>query len=237
MLAKIREDIHLGDKIASCVIVHNIARVINVKIELCGCSIIETIVKNLGFDDLLKIKKESGDEFEKFKLFAIKDFLPNIQDTKVIFLSRGFIFLEDNFLLEKVQLPVVDVSKKEDVAYFQFDCRSEHLYKKNITHKKQLSFLKKNAKYEPIGIGGKDTQKNLPYDYFLSDLKSIIEKLKKSKQFVGVDSGISHLCGVLGIPSNIIITHNRPKDIKDIFYFYKMFYPKAECKNKLIMLD
>lgn len=53
-------------------------------------------------------------------------------------------------------------------------------------------------------IGGKETQKYIPQcEYKLGDLDYLLELVVNAKRFVGVDSGIAHLAGMVGTPTEV----------------------------------
>jgi ADP-heptose:LPS heptosyltransferase len=54
-------------------------------------------------------------------------------------------------------------------------------------------------------IGGKETVVYGNYNFFLGDIGKLAVKMASCKKFIGVDSGMSHLAGVLGIESYVVL--------------------------------
>jgi ADP-heptose:LPS heptosyltransferase len=222
MIAEIKEELHLGDKICICILLYNIALKENQIIEIKGCKLIETIISEFNLNENLIVKNENYDK--KLECLSIKDILPVLKNSNVNFLKYVFFYLEKKIILNEIIIPNQNNYLKKNVTYFQLDNRSEHEKKINLTKFEKIYFLKKQSNYEIIGIGGHDTKKDLPFNYSLGTLSEIINNIKHSKQFLGVDSGISHIAGFFQIPSEIIITHTKDKDIQDIEKFYNVFY-------------
>ena len=88
--------------------------------------------------------------------------------------------------------------------------------------------LNQRSTSNPIAIGGKDTRIYLGgYMYHLGDLFGICKKLLGCRKFIGVDSGMSHLAGTLGVRSEIINMHNIRSVERELMEFYREMYPST----------
>lgn len=106
-----------------------------------------------------------------------------------------------------------------DVIVCQFDSRSSYQSSLKKVAKKILKNFHLNNKL--IVIGGIDTEKYLgnDYTYEFGDLIFILNKLMICRYFIGSDSGIGHLAGLLGIKSYIF----NFTDFEPVFHFFKEY--------------
>lgn len=121
--------------------------------------------------------------------------------------------------------------RRQPKTLFQFDSRSTNENKKRLSRKESMMFLKSKAKFRAIGVGGVETKRELPYEYFLGNLRQIIDEMKSAAQFVGVDSGMSHIAGALGLPSDVYLMHTSEPEVRMVERFYKEFYPNTRCSH------
>jgi len=114
-------------------------------------------------------------------------------------------------------------------VYFQFDSRSPRNHgKKPLTPTECRMILSQRSRRSPIAIGGKDTRIYLGgYRYHLGDLFRISKNLLGCRKFIGVDSGMSHLAGTLGVKSEIINMHDIRSVERELMDFYREMYPST----------
>ena len=215
---------HLGDKIISCIILFSVSFKIGESIIVNGCDDTKKIIKLFNFNNLIPNYKS-----EVSPNLSFKSFLPKFKFSKVKWLNIPFIYLGFSYEIKSLLLPKNEINYGDKKTYFQVDNRSSHKSKISLSKIQKINFILKKSKYNTIGIGGKDTKKDMPFPYHLGDLETIISSMKSAAQFVGVDSGMSHVAGLLGVPSEIFITHRDPEDIKDIIDLYSMLYDKTNC--------
>jgi hypothetical protein len=98
----------------------------------------------------------------------------------------------------------------EDIVLCQFDGRSAPRRFTIDEIRKILSRLSEGRRV--VVLGGPDTERYLgsDFEYRLGDLRFISTQLKNCRHFIGCDSGISHVAGVLGIRSYVISTFDLP---------------------------
>ncbi|MBV9576247.1 MAG: hypothetical protein JO149_06455 [Gammaproteobacteria bacterium] len=106
-----------------------------------------------------------------------------------------------------------------DIIVCQFDSRSSYQSNLKLIAKKILESFYLNDKL--VILGGIDTKKYLGsnYAYELGDLNFIVNKLITCQYFIGSDSGIGHLAGLLGIKSYIF----NFTDFEPVFHFFKEY--------------
>jgi hypothetical protein len=225
--SKIDKNIHLGDKIMCCIILYNQSIIYNRPIKVSCDKVVKKIIKNLNFKKNLII---SNKEILFKSNFRIKDFVAGLENTKVDCFTLDCMWFEsDPLKIENFFLPENQISSG-NTTFFQMDTRSKNLIKIPLTIQEQIRYI--NRYDDVCGIGGKNTIKNLPFKYKTGNFEEIIKLLKTSKRFIGVDSGMSHVAGVLGLPSEIIVTRIEKKDIEDICFLYRKMYPKTKIKGR-----
>lgn len=226
MKASIVKWAHLGDKIVACIILWNLARKIGQEIEVCGDEVVSCLISDLNLEGLV------AGEFDSKSLpseLSIGEFFDFSKKCGLPFFSSKIMKIDFNpaFELKDIELPKFDCLKK-DLTLFQFDSRSTGDFKKNLSRLECNYMIKKYARHRPVGIGGEDTRKKLPYEYKLGNLQLIIKELMSARQFVGIDSGMSHLAGVLGVPSVLRLIHTS-RDVMTVERFYNFFYSNVVC--------
>ncbi len=97
----------------------------------------------------------------------------------------------------KIDLP----DKKEDVILAQFDSRASGML--SIEQIKKI--ISKYTDYPVEILGGPDTRKYLGnrFKYRIGDIDFILRELSKCRMYIGADSGIAHLAGLLNVESHI----------------------------------
>jgi hypothetical protein len=78
-----------------------------------------------------------------------------------------------------------------------------------------------------VAIGGPGTRLYLggEFTYRLGDIRSLVMQMMECKHFLGTDSGMSHLAGVLGIRSKVVVLHG----YDCISRFYETMYLHTTC--------
>ena len=235
----INEYTHLGDVIATLILAHNRAMKNNWIIKIHGPGFIKNLFDMFDFENLNYINNglKLPANCSLIKLIPFKEYGPlrNGKATEPFLNARHCFHLkskEDAEPITKIILPKTKLKEtnKENVCCFQFDSRSIYYGKRQLTPKEVISSInrfKKNDK--PVGIGGPETAKYNNFDYKLGFLNDIGQTLINSNQFVGIDSGISHLAGMLNVKSNIILTSTIARRQKELIEFYNIFYPNTTC--------
>ncbi|MEI8270666.1 MAG: hypothetical protein WCG45_04805 [bacterium] len=120
----------------------------------------------------------------------------------------------------------------ENVIYFQFDSRSVVERKKKFSTRRIHEFIADNTKFfdgEILGIGGLDTiQYTDKYPLIIGNLNKTLHCLAGSCKFIGIDSGMSHIAGMLGLPGEILVCFDEYKCFCEVEAVYSM-YPNLNC--------
>jgi hypothetical protein len=99
-------------------------------------------------------------------------------------------------------------SKKQNLSSVlgQFDSRFAKRHEFDLTKEQIRLIIKRIVKKEKILIlGGSETQPYCDNEFFLGNIEQLTQIMVAAKKFVGVDSGMSHLAGVLGIESHVVL--------------------------------
>lgn len=227
MIASLFDHLHLGDKVVCCLILQAIAEERKATIKVRGSEVVGDIVQGLGLDGL---DWEDG-HTRLNRTLCIAEFFDFLADARIPFFTSPSLSVD--FDPPKLSgVPVCPIRRgSEDISFFQFDSRSQNDNKKRLSRKESMYFLKSKARFRAVGIGGTDTKKELPYEYQLGNLRWIINRMKSASQFVGVDSGMSHIAGALGVPSEIYLMHKKEQDVRMVERFYGKFYPNTRCTH------
>lgn len=233
----IDKNAHLGDIITILILAQNRAIKNNWIIKIYGPHYIKNLFEIYHFTHLNYIDmRETRSNCSIIELMPYKEFRP-VKNNKahVPFLKINqfeFIAKEGAEPILKIILPKIKLKKtfQENTCLFQFDSRSIHYGKRQLTEQ-ELNSTIKNFKNKdiPIGIGGKDTKIYSSYNYKLGNLNEIAQNLLNCNQFIGIDSGISHLAGSLNVKSNIILTSTIKLHQIELIEFYNIFYPNTIC--------
>jgi len=229
---------HLGDVLAILILAHSRAIKNNWIIKIYGPKFTKNLFDIFEFKNLHYIHDDvrQRNNCSVIKLMPYQEFGP-LQKNKAYetFLRTNQFELrsqEDAEQITKVILPETKLKEtnKENICYFQFDSRSIYYGKRQLTYQETISSINKFKKNDkPIGIGGKETTKYNNFDYRLGFLNEIAQNLINANQFVGIDSGISHLAGAMRIKSNIILTSTIRRNQLELIEFYKFMYPNTIC--------
>jgi hypothetical protein len=115
--------------------------------------------------------------------------------------------------------------EKEDIVLGQFDTRSAA----PLAAREIKAVLEQVVGRQAFAfVGGVDTTPYLEgYEYRLGDLEFIVRQLMACRYFVGVDSGVAHLAGTLGVPAYVL-------NAIDLNVVQKMFgaYPNMTILNR-----
>lgn len=234
-----RKGAHLGDVVSISILAYNRALKNNWIIKIYGPIFIKNLFEMFEFKNLIYINNdvERIDNYSVIKLMPYQEYGPlKYNKAYETFLSLKQFELrneqKDVEPITKIILPKTKLKEtnKENICYFQFDSRSIYYGKRQLTYQETISSInrfKKNDK--PMGIGGLETTKYNNFEYKLGSLNDIAQNLVNSNQFVGIDSGISHLAGLLNVKSNIILTSTIKRNQNELIEFYKFLYPNTTC--------
>lgn len=221
---------HLGDIITTFNILYNLGLQKNLQFEISG--------QNPDvYKQLIKI-------FDYKNYFIFKDFCPWKFGFETLFFSDFLPYYYLNMCLGigtvgKIKLKScclpkckINVQKTDDFLCFQFKCRSVESRKsftnENIKHSFEKFEIKKS-----ICIGGLETQKYINNrDVFFAELPELADKLLQSSGFFGIDSGMSHLAGSLGLPCDVVVQAKYDDFFWDVKRAFEFMYPSVTIHSK-----
>lgn len=236
------QPIHLGDAIICINLLYNRALNTNVPIKIYGPKWIKNLFELFDYGDLEYVGTYA--QFEPMNI-SILDLFPRINSGALKDNLASHEFLKLNCFCkisnptivpyDKIILPKCRIKKQlYNNIYFQLDSRSTNAKDKTPLSTKQseqfLDYFKSNCSL--IGLGGIDTIPYLNYEFVLGDLSKIIHALSKSKMFLGVDSGISVLAGMIEIESKIICLSNTEPRASETIQMYNLFFPNTIVYRK-----
>jgi len=118
--------------------------------------------------------------------------------------------------------PTITAKDTEDVTLVQLDGRTHKGIGAPMALSEKKQAIKTLAKYPAEVIGGPDTKPYLgdKFKYRVGSLRAITGELLKCRQFLGCDSGLSHLAGALGVPSAVVISKVND-ELLDLYRSYR----------------
>ena len=145
--------------------------------------------------------------------------------------KRHFICSVQNYLKNKMDfnpldckplIPKVKTKAKNKITLVQLDGRtiaSHGVAMRCDTMRHAINHLTENR---VALIGGTDTKKYLGefYEYRLGPLDYLLKEIQSCDEFIGSDSGMSHLAGVLGVKSKTILLHPSVC-LSDVYSMYR----------------
>jgi len=191
----------IGDILATIYSLENYGLQSNNESSLCGNKVVEEII---SLFNLLFVKYESKCTNSMKKSMIMKN-----SHNYTHYICRIQQFLINLGYDPSLTVPLKCEMQREkgENVLVQFDGRFSKRHGFQLPVEEMNEIIQKLAPSEKITlIGGPQTQ---PYlNNFLckiGNLKFIRDEILKCKFFLGVDSGISHLAGVLGVESKVII--------------------------------
>lgn len=124
--------------------------------------------------------------------------------------------------------------KKEKLILTQFDGRTTARQNRDIPNYAKLALIKHHAREKEWAcIGGKDTPNYFgdKIKYIRLNIQGLISHMQMCEMFIGCDSGMSHLAGVLGVPAKIYIMGQCFACLKQYYSGYQnceVKYPRAK---------
>lgn len=174
----------------------------------------------------------------------LKDILPrnNFNKRRYTYFDHALMLNCDSLkkiYFEKCNELKIKIRKREssfDKVYFQYDTRNNfHFHTKEMHQKDLEDFIKKFKRKNLYGIGGYDTKKYLDRPFDIRELKTNAELLLGCKEFIGVDSGMSHLACSLKVKTTLINLHKSKAVAESINQMYRSLYPQTNLK--IISID
>lgn len=209
----------LGDAVSSVYMLENIGRQSKCEFYLEQGEMANNILKSFDFNNI-KITDKIGIKLKNLQIKHSQYFLLNFKK----WLRKEFTFNFDDFISIK---PKSNVCCKNGKIAIQFDSKSHQRRKVKMYDPEPI--IKLFTKQVEI-VGGPGTTAYLPYPVRSSPLPELVSTLLEYDLFLGVDSGISHLAGVMGMPSMVVIAEN----YKTVSSIYKTYYNCVTLSPSLV---
>jgi ADP-heptose:LPS heptosyltransferase len=200
----------LGDQLATVYSLENFGRQKKIKSYICG-GLGEYITNIFQLEFVLFEKNETNSMLNRkvnskpyLKNYPKSGYAHYIVRLLNLLASMGYNHYETEPL--KLKEKIIEKQPKNMEVLGQFDSRFAKRHNFEINEIQISRILKTFLNKEKITmIGGKETKKYKDHNYFLGNLKELTSMVATSKKFIGVDSGMSHLAGVLGIESHVVL--------------------------------
>lgn len=196
-------DIHsrLGDSISFLVGLESLCAENHLEAEVCRNQIYKDLLRCFQFDHI-KFTERPDDAVcldEVFGAASWSEFwLERIRNS-----LAGYFGFSGGATIGPPSCKIMDHGHRDNSVCVQLDSRSAA----NLDRHTSLDLINKlSRKYDVKVIGGKDSKKYLGagFNYSFGNLEHEISDLYRCKFFVGADSGIAHLAGILSVKSYII---------------------------------
>lgn len=219
---------HLGDTLIALNCLYNRCKATSRKILIRGPVYIEELFDIFDFDGLFycgEIKQVNLKPWTVFNILPID----NLSKQNLHWFLYYQIIYSDNFeknypkVWHYPKIKIIPKKSSFDKTFFQFDSRNWYDNKFDVNKLEKFIYTFKKNIY---GIGGPDTKKYADRPFNIGNLKTIASMLLGAKEFVGSDSGISHLACLLQVKTTVI---NRSL-LYGLEQMYKCLYPKTNLK-------
>ena len=230
---RLRKNFHLGDIINFVNAVYNLAIQEDFQAEIITRnSVITQLLNIFDYEDRIKISIEK----RKFKnRFSFSSYFDDLCIGSWCKLTLGFTSLDD-IKIKKFYLPQHKLGKitKKNYLCYQLNCYSCGAFKRRLNYleiKKVLNLFDKGNSYY---ISKPNTTISLPdVKIHFADLINQSKFLLGSSGFFGIDSGMSHLAGSLGVKGDVIIQRRwYPNYVQK---WYNFMYPTLKMHPRSIL--
>ena len=129
------------------------------------------------------------------------------------------------------------VGKRTNHKCFQIDGKSAQHNKPPLSRLERECFLRLFCDSGSVVVGGPTDKSDLPYRRHFATLIKQCEFMLASKGFCGIDSGMSHLAGTLGLDGDIIVQATEMAFFRGVERAYNFMYPTLRMHNRNSMLS
>jgi hypothetical protein len=194
----------LGDKIATIYSMENCGRQTGQQFEITGHPDCQRIC------ELLHLQHTRYTDNDAESILSIDLKVPAVEGvpyTPYIYRIMTYLELRHQYQPEKAS-PLMPHMRhmRGNYVVCQFDSRFAAREGFLLKHAEIRRIIRNRIRHDErmFLIGGQDTaQYVINYEYKLGDLEYLLELVFNAKRFLGVDSGIAHLSGVVGTPADI----------------------------------
>jgi len=204
----------IGDKIATIFSMENCGRQTGEKFEICGDLVSKEICDlfELGF---VEFTTDTSGSIVSVDVRGKKSTDEYVKNGYIHYISRIKKYLEENHgynsSLAVSLKPVNYIRTVGDYVVCQFDSRFAKCHTFGLSNQEINRIIKNHIAHEEkiFAIGGEETElylndlNNYDFCYKFGNFDYLLKIIMGCNRFVGVDSGMSHLAGVVGIPSEV----------------------------------
>lgn len=213
---------HLGDSLSFLVALNSAGEKNGITYRVKQLPIYREILSCFNLSNVRCAEEESMDTLNLDTLFSSASWDEFWLDRFYTSFTKCFTLLKTS----EVNIPVCYIKNEKTVDKYagrvavQFDSRSAS----RLSMEDALGAIRLLAckGCKPVAVGGPDSAKYLgdSVEYSYGDLAHIITELHSIGSFIGVESGVSHIAGVLGIPS-ILINLIEQRTVINLYRKYK----------------
>jgi FkbM family methyltransferase len=195
----------LGDSISVLIGLENVAMSRNTRFRLRHKPVYEELIAEFDFDHI-DLVDESHDGFLQVDhLFATSSW----HQAWIARFGRAACSAFGYGTFDLHKMPGLraprEVTPDDSLVLFQLDSRAVGFLGETAATR-VVDFFARQRGFTPVVIGGPDTPRYLgdTIEYRIGAMPSLVDQLRACRFFVGVDSGIAHLAGILGIRSYVL---------------------------------
>jgi hypothetical protein len=230
LVYSVKDFTRLGDSLAIIAGLESYCKSNNIdKIRMLSNSLLKDIVHIFDINHIKLINETQSNCVDLSYVYRLSNW--NTPWLKRFSTVLSLIFNGNNPIKTNLELHKDLKENFEEVVYCQFDTRSSN---KDLILESQ-KIIGDFTRTEIVKVlGGYDTPKYLgnSLDYILGDIETIIKKLLSCKYFIGCDSGIGHLAGVLEVKSYIF----NFTDYDPVYNFFKDYENTTVIPYNIIKL-
>ena len=237
LLFRLHPTCHLGDIIVSMNIIFNLSRETGKTacLRTGNPEIVQELLQIFDYEESISLTQKS--KVPAAYKFSIGNFIDigNHRTTYWCGHIRGFMSIPP-FTLRNFRLPRVKIiaPKKRNYVCYQIDSYSSwSTVKPKMEFWELMSVMNKFKKEEMYFIGKPDTEKIYPEQQtHFANLIDQAEFLLGCERFFGVDSGMSHFAGTLGVNGDIVSQQFDNRYITCVEKAYRFMYPQFRLHRR-----
>lgn len=236
----LRERIHLGDTLIALNLIYNICKSLRCAaiVQAHNMGVVRRLMEIFDYEGLITPSIRVEVNFEHPITFGtslrVGEYCHNNWCGELFgSCTLGLEALKE-FVLPRHKL----VAEKQGLhKCFQIDGRSAQHNKPPLSVSERECFLRLFCDSESVLIGGPTDKSDLPYRSHFADLRKQCEFMLASKGFCGIDSGMSHLAGTLGLDGDVIVQATDMDYFRGVERAYNFMYPTLRIHNRNSMFS
>lgn len=239
IVCKLNPTYSLGDTIVSLNIIFNICKQLerSVILNIINENLILELMDIFDYEDRIILQTNKNKQYRPIFPFRIGNFINIGIDSKKYWCGHIRGFISERFAnLRKFILPNHKLVKPQKREYFcyQVDSHSNFNDCKPKLKLWEIKNIIQNFQNEDSYFIGKVGTKKIFQNQktHFNSLMQQAEFLLGCKKFFGIDSGMSHLAGTLGVDGDIILQQTKEHCINCVEKTYNVMYPQFRIHKK-----